>query len=180
MNTKATEKEQRFAGLYMTYIDEVYQFIHVRSGSDPAVTEDISQDIFFSVLNGLDRFRGLCSERTWIYRIARNKLNDFYRRQYRQKAEICDIAEAEQLHDPAQDIDEQIEKPFESQFIRKCLDNLPLHYRLALLMKYMDGKSIREIAEISGKSLKATESMLQRAKGAFIKEYRSSVDGEAD
>lgn len=126
----------------------------------------------------MDRFKGLCSERTWIYKIARNKLNDYYRKQYNQKIDICDIDEAAQAHDPTQDIDMRMEKTFESRFVRGCLDKLPLHYRITLLMKYVEGKSIKQIAEIADKSPKATESMLQRAKGAFIKEYKSSKERE--
>jgi len=178
MGARETEKEQRFIELYKSYVDEVYQFIYARSGFDPAASEDITQDIFLDILGGLDRFKGLCSERTWVYKIARNKLNDFYRKQYGQKFEACDIDEAGQLHDPAQDIDVQMEKSFESRFVRECLDKLPLHYRITLLMKYVDDKSVKQIAEIANRSPKATESMLQRAKGAFIKEYQSSKERE--
>jgi RNA polymerase sigma-70 factor (ECF subfamily) len=45
-------------------------------------------------------------------------------------------------------------------------------------MKYVDGKSVKQIAEIADKSPKATESMLQRAKGAFIKQYKLSKERE--
>jgi len=169
-----TEKEQRFIELYKSYIDEVYQFIYVRSGFDPPIAEDITQDIFLDIFKGLDKFRGLCSERTWIYKIARNKLSDFYRKQYSQEYETCDIDEARQLPDSTQDMDIQMEKLFEARLVRECLGKLPLQYRLALLMKYMDDKSVNRIAEITNKSPKATESMLQRAKRAFIKEYKSS------
>lgn len=178
MNARETEKEQRFIRLYQAHVSEVYQFIYARSGFDPATAEDITQDIFLDIFRSLDRFKGFCSERTWVYRIARNKLNDFYRRQYGQKAEICDMDEAEAIHDPAQDMDTRMEKSFESRFIRDCLGKLPTHYRMALLMKYADDKSVRQIAEITCKSLKATESVLQRAKAAFIKEYKALKESE--
>jgi len=178
MKTQDSEKEQRFIKLYKSYIDEVYQFIYMRSGFSPPIAEDITQDIFLAVFKGLDKFKGLCSERTWIYKIARNKLNDFYRTQYSIKYELCDFKEAQQLHDPAQDMDLLIESSFESQFIRECLEKLPLQYHVILIMKYVDGKSIHQISEIINKSHKAAESMLQRAKGAFIKEYVSSKTRE--
>jgi RNA polymerase sigma-70 factor (ECF subfamily) len=154
-------------------MDEVYQFIHTRSGYDTPVTEDITQDIFLDVFKGLNKFRGLCSERTWVYRIARNKLSDFYRKQYSQEYEICDLDEALQIPDTSQDIDIQMEQSFEARFVRECLGKLPIQYRIILLMKYVDSKSISQIAEIINKSYKATESLLQRAKKTFIKEYQS-------
>jgi len=176
MGVQSNKKEQKFTRLYNSYVDEVYQFIYARSGFDTAQAEDITQDIFLDVFKGMDGFKGLSSERTWIFRIARNKLNDFYRKQYNQKFETCEIGNVGQLNDPLQDIDTQMEKSFESQFIRKCLDKLPLHYRITLLMKYEDGSSIKQIAKVAGKSAKATESMLQRAKNAFVKEYKSSKE----
>ncbi len=176
MSVLEQKKEQRFTEIYQSYVDEVYQFIYARSGFVPTIAEDITQDIFLDILKGLDRFRGLCSERTWIYKVARNKLNDYYRRHYR--FETCDIDEAGQFYDPAQDIDSMMSQSFESRLVRECLNNLPSHYRLTLLMKYADEKSIKQIAEIGGKSVKATESVLQRAKAAFIKEYQTFKEKE--
>lgn len=173
MGSQNTEKDQRFIKLYKSYVDEVYQFIYVRSGFDPAVAEDITQDIFIAVFRGLYKFKGLCSERTWIYKIARNKLNDFYRKQYRQEFETVDIDEAVQLYDPLHDMDMQMEKSFKSRLVRNCLDKILSHYRIILLLKYVDDKSIKQIAEVIEKSPKATESILQRARCAFIKEYQS-------
>lgn len=178
MNERDKEKEQRFVAVYRCYVDEVYQFIYARSGFNPAIAEDITQDIFVDVLKGLDRFKGLCSERTWVFQIARNKLNDFYRKQYGREIETCGMDDAGQVADPGQNMDLQMEKSFESRYVRECLDRLPPHYRITLLMKYADGKSIREIAEAAGKTPKAAESLLQRAREAFIKEYQSTRERE--
>jgi RNA polymerase sigma-70 factor (ECF subfamily) len=178
VNAREGEKEQRFIRLYQSYVSDVYRFIYDRSGFDRVTAEDITQDIFIDVYKGLDRFKGFCSERTWIYRIARNKLNDYYRKLYGQKTISCDISEAETLHDPAQNIDTQMEKSFESRFIRDCLERLPQQYRTVLLMKYVDSQSVRQIGEIIGKPRKAAESMLYRAKAAFIKEYKALKERE--
>ena len=178
MRAQDTGTKQDFIDLYNSYIDEVYQFIYLRSGFDAPVAEDITQDIFLDVFKGMGKFKGLCSERTWVYRIARNKLSDFYRKQYSREYETCDIDEAQQLSDSTQDIDLQMEKAFEARVVRECLGKLPSPYRLILLMKYADEKSIKQIAEITNKSHKATESILQRAKRTFINEYKSSKTRE--
>ena len=55
---------------------------------------------------GLGGFKGLSSERTWVYRIAKNKLGDYYRRQYKsafERAQAQDT-ELEALEDPEQDV----------------------------------------------------------------------------
>lgn len=178
MSEQDNEKEQRFVKVYKAYVDEVYQFIFTRSGFDSTIAEDITQDIFLDIFKGLNRFKGLCSERTWVFKIARNKLNDFYRKQYGQRFDTCEIDEADQISDPQQNITLQLEKSYESLVVRDCLNKLSLHYRIILLMKYADGKSVKQIAENLNKTPKAIESMLQRAKGTFIKEYQMVKEKE--
>jgi RNA polymerase sigma-70 factor (ECF subfamily) len=100
----------------------------------------------------------------------------FYRKQYRQKIEFVDIDDplTESLSDPVQDTEKLMESALESQFVCDCLNRIPAHYRITLMLKYIDGKSIKQIAELTDKSTKAIESLLQRSKSAFIKEYRLS------
>ena len=62
-------------------------------------------------------------------------------------------------------------KSFEREKVRDCLNGLPEQYKIALILKYIDEKTVKEIAAIVGKSPKAIESILQRAKNAFIKSY---------
>jgi len=168
-------KEEKFISLYQAFVNEIYQYVFLRTGMDTALAEDITQDIFIDVFKSMGEFKGLCSNRTWIFRIAKNKLFDFYRKQYRQKIELVDINDplTGDLNNPGQDTESIIESVLESQMVYDCLNRIPGHYRIALILKYVDGKSEKQIAELTDKSAKAIESMLQRAKNAFIREYRS-------
>ncbi len=174
------DREQKFISLYRTYIDEIYQYVYLRTGLNQALAEDISQEIFIAVYKGLSGFKGLCSERTWVYKIAKNKLNDFYRRQYSKKIELIEIDSelAEQLYDPSQNIQDAMIKTFEREKVRICLNGLLEQYKLVLILKYIDEKSVKDIAYIVGKSPKAVESILQRAKIAFIKSYSQYEEKE--
>lgn len=166
--------EQKFISVYHSYVNEIYQYVYLRTGLNKALSEDMTQEIFMDVYKGLSGFKGLCSERTWIFKIAKNKLNDFYRKQYSPKFEIIEIDDymAEHLDDHSQDIQELIIKSFEGEKVRACLNGLPEQYKIVLILKYVDEKSVKEIASIAGKSPKAIESVLQRAKNTFIKNYR--------
>ncbi len=180
MSESEKEWEQKFKAIYHSYINKIYQFVYLRTGFDPALAEDLTQDIFLNVFQGLAGFRGICSERTWIYKIARNKLNDFYRRQYRQAFDLVEIDSelADSLEDPSQDVQEVMLKTLERQGVKTCLEGLQRLYRIVLVLKYMDERSIKDIADIIGKSPKAAESILQRAKKAFIKSYMQYQDKE--
>lgn len=174
MSLAKNSKEQNFITIYQTYIDEVYQYVFLRTGFDVSLAEDLTQDIFLDVFKSQNSFQRLCSERTWVFKIAKNKLFDFYRKQYGQKVEIVTLDDqmAQGLSDPKQDIEVSLTLTFESQQVRDCLSQLPQQYKIALLLKYIEGKSVKEIAQIVEKSPKSVESMLQRAKGAFMKQYQ--------
>ena len=175
------EREQKFISVYHSYVNEIYQYVYLRTGMSKALAEDITQEIFMDVYRGLSGFKGLSSERTWIFKIARNKLNDFYRKQYSPKFEMVEIDDymVEHLDDPSQDIQELMIKSFEREKVRACLNSLPEQYKIVLVLKYIDGKTVKEIAVEYGKSPKAIESILQRAKNAFVKSY-SKYDTRRD
>jgi RNA polymerase sigma factor, sigma-70 family len=174
MSRSEQDKEKIFITVYEKYIDEVYQYIYLRTGLDKMLAEDITQDIFLDVYRGLWRFKGMCTERTWIFKITRNKLNDYYRMKYRQKFDLVDfdLEFGEKITDPGQDVEKMAEDLFEKQKVLECLDQLPEHYRLILFLKYMDDRSMKEIAKITGKTPKAIESILTRARDAFIRQYQ--------
>lgn len=176
----ALDNEPRFTKLYKAMVDEIYGFVYMRTGLDPSVSEDITQEVFMDVYKGLNRFKGLCSERTWVFSIARNKVSDFYRVHYRKTLESVPLDDEclEKIDDSSQDIEDWMNKVCDSQFIRHCLNSLPEHYRITLLLKYVDGRSTKEIALISDKTAKAVENMIKRSKDAFIKQYRSLKEKE--
>jgi len=61
------------------FADELYCYaIHKTGNKDQA--EDLVQDTFFAALKTIESFKGQCSERTWLYRILKNKIADHYRK----------------------------------------------------------------------------------------------------
>jgi len=170
----AGNAEQKFVSIYKAYVDEIYQYIFLRTGFNIPLAEDLTQDIFLEVYKSLFRFRGICSERTWVFRIAKNRLFDFYRKQYSRPPDTLSIEDQliEQISDEKQDLEEYLQITYESQRVRECLGQLPQQYKIVLLLKYVEDKRIKEIARILDKSPKSVESMLQRAKSAFIDLYR--------
>lgn len=170
---RTRKSDEKFIQLYNSYIDEIYQFAYLRTGFDKQQAEDLTQDIFLQVFKSLNNFKGLCSERTWIYKIARNKVNDFYRSQYKFYKEHIDIEsdEVAAIADISQDVEIDLMREYDKQRILECLDSIPKHYKLVLTLKYIDELSTKKIALLFGKTDKSIENMLRRAKQAYIKRY---------
>ena len=167
------ERERRFVQLYESHFNEVYRYVFIRTGFHQALAEDISQEIFLDVFRGFDQFLGLSSEKTWVMRIARNKVTDFYRKKARACFETVGLDDqtAVEIPDDSQNLQTLLESDMDKIKVMRCLEFLPEHYRMALLLKYADGRSVREIAEIAGKTGKSIDNILLRAKQAFIRRY---------
>ena len=173
MITGKTERDKKFISVYQAHVDEIYQFVYLRTGANKSIAEDLTQEIFLEVYKGLSRFKGLSSERTWVFRIAKNRLNDFYRKHYRSMFEsVCiDDVLDDQFVDTGQDMQENQIKLFEQETVRASLSALAKQYEIILTLKYMDERNTKEIALLLGKSPKAIESLLRRAKDAFMESY---------
>ena len=81
--------------LVRMYYDEIYYFV-VRQINDRDEAYDMTQDIFISMLRSIGSYNEkLASFRTWLYRIAANKVIDFRRRSIRWTVSLDNIYDAD-------------------------------------------------------------------------------------
>lgn len=66
------------------FSEEFFRFAVYRVRSQ-AIAEDLVQDTFLSALNSIDKFRGDCPEKSWLYNILRNKIIDHFRKKTNQE-----------------------------------------------------------------------------------------------
>ena len=152
--------------------DWVYPFIRRRVVPRSEFAEDIMQDILVAAWQALPSFRGDASLRSWILSIARHKLNDYYRRRIRECENNEDETSGEeQSITPL--FDEQLDVAAQQEKVRETLSTLPEAYALALLWRYREDKSVREMAELTGKTEKAIERLLARARETFQKRWNN-------
>ncbi len=132
--------------------------------------EEITQDVFISVHDSLNKFEFQSKISTWIYRIAINKSLDFIKAKntkkrfafiYRLFNENNEI-QYEQSHFEHPGI--LMENKEEIKQIFTLIDQLPPNQRTALILNKIEKKSHSEIAEIMLLSSKAVESLIQRGK----------------
>src|SRR5207245_11081969 len=128
----------------------VYSFVHKRLVPRVELVEDIVQEILLAAWQGLPKFRGDASLRSWILGIARHKIDNYYRRRLRE----TDITEeGEPSAEPAIEplLDRHLEAAAEHDRVERTLALLPETYTLALIWRYRDEKVLREMAHLSGK-----------------------------
>jgi RNA polymerase sigma-70 factor (family 1) len=133
--------------------------------------EDITQEVFIEVYQSRSKFREQASISTWIYRITVNKCLDHLRAKKRQKrfgfiTSLFHPESGEVLHEISH-YDHpgiELEKKEKARFLFQAIDQLPENQKTAFILWHIEELPQKEIAEIMESSVKAVESLLQRAK----------------
>lgn len=147
------------------YSDAVYGYVRHRLSPRTDLVDDTVQDVFLAALGSLAQFRGTSSLQAWLLGIARHKIEDFYRRQLRAPQPLGDENAEPQVDAPLPD--EAIDRQRAQARTHTVLRQLPEQYSLALLWRYWENRSVRDIAEATGKTEKAIERTLARARAQF-------------
>lgn len=156
---EAAQKDPaRFAELYESNFDRVYAYI-TRRVRDRNEAEDVTSEVFHQALAGLSRFewRGIPFA-AWLYKIASNAIIDRAKRDARE-------LQSPQLLESAGDLNPQgKEEEIEHRAqLFQLVDRLPLNQRRVIDMRFAEGRSIREIAQVFGRSEGAIKQLQFRA-----------------
>src|SRR3989338_4801959 len=164
--------EKALLFIYQKYQKSLQNFIY-RKLKDYSIAEEISQDVFMDFIEALRDFHFQSSLKTFLYSIARNKTIDYIRKKKLKKILVSALPTyfIEGLRTVF--IDDELEKKELSAKIKKTLETLPNDYRIVLRLKYIDGERVNNIAEKLSIGFKATESLLFRARKAFIKIFQT-------
>lgn len=125
--------------------------------SDQSAADDILQNVFLKIHSHVDALRDETKVESWIFQIARNAIADHYRARYASH-EVPEAKEPAEM--PAE---ENVMEKF-SAGVRDMIDQLPDHYREALLLTEFEGLSQQELADRLGLSLSGAKSRVQRAR----------------
>ena len=143
-------------------LDEVAPIVHgylfARVGGDQGAAEDLLQETLLEAVRSASTFRGDASLSTWLCAIARRRLARYYKSERRHEATRSGLRLVA-AHDAAED--EEIVRRDE---VVRALGHLPAVHRQVLVLKYLDGLRVEEIAEELGRSRVQVQSLLQRAR----------------
>jgi len=149
--------EAAWAEIYERHKQNIYRYIYYRV-SNASLAEDLTQEVFLRALESIDSFafRGIGLS-SWLYRIARNLVIDHYRRQP-ERAELP--LEEGLLAAAEEDLGRQ-------QELREALDCLTDEQREVVILRFVNGLSTAEVAQVLDKSEGAVKSLQHRALAAL-------------
>ncbi len=152
---KFRNRETRNLGfnlLMQEYKQRVYWHVR-RMVIDHDDANDITQDIFIKIWNGLDSFHEESKLFTWIYRIASNECFTFLNK--KRKRFFISIVDIEEQLIAAIDNSEGFSGDEIQKKLQKAILTLPEKQRMVFNMKYFEEMKYEEIAEITGTSVGA-------------------------
>lgn len=151
--------EEAVSQLYRQYAPGIYGYLASRV-RDPALADDLTSEVFLRALEGLPQFeeRGI-SISAWLYRIAHDRMVDHFRRQARRPTTPL---QDERL--PAQPgIDDQVELHLRMDQLGQAMERLTAEQHQVILLRFVAGFKIKEIAYVMHKSTAAIKMLQLRA-----------------
>ena len=157
----------RFVELYDRNVDRVYAYVSRRAGSR-SVAEDVTSEVFEQALTNLGKFewRGVPFV-AWLYRIASNALADHWKREERDSHELPPDIPDEREH---QDLERRLS-------LFQLVDRLPDAQRQVIQMRFVEDRSIREVAAALDRSEGAVKQLQLRAIDNLRKGLRNAEPG---
>lgn len=152
MESIALIDEEEIRTIYRLMLPRVYGYLFHGLGGRSQAAEDLTQEVFTAFVAAIRRGDRILDHQGWLISVARNKLVDHLRRAVRMPAPfrswtVDDITVLEATIAAMQ-----------------LLEALPPRQRIAMTLRYVDDLAITEVADLMGRSIAATESLLARAR----------------
>jgi RNA polymerase sigma-70 factor, ECF subfamily len=154
------------------YADPVYRYVRSRLIPRMDLVDDLVQDVFLAAWESLPSYRGDSPLVSWLQGIARHKAENHYRTCLRASLPLEEAEQETPKVVMEVDIDELLDRGRLQQRTRSVMATLPEPYRLALLWRYWEKRSTQEMAMRTGKTEKAIERLLARARETFRERWK--------
>lgn len=138
----AAGDEAAFAELYDLYAPPVYNYL-LRLVNEPAVAEEILQEVFLAMWQSAHRFREEAKVKTWLLRIAHHQAVSWLRR-----TRVGRWSDDELEADDRELIEEQLTRSWQIDQVRAALADLTPNHRAVIELTFVHGLSYLEISEV--------------------------------
>jgi RNA polymerase sigma-70 factor, ECF subfamily len=134
--------ERAFSLIVRAYETPVFNYI-LRIVGDRSLAEDLTQEVFLRVYQGLPGFSLRCKFTTWLFQVAKNRVLDELRARERRPAAPFNLDDVP----PLEVVDQPVERVEAIDALWRAIDALPVDLKMALLLRDVVGLSYNEIAD---------------------------------
>ncbi len=171
--TAILRKDRKATAAFVAlYSDEIYLYVRSRLAPRMDIVDDLVQEVFLAAWESLRVYRGDAPLRGWLMGIARHKIENYYRACLRAPLAL-DAAGQDAVQAVVEiSVDELLDRSRVEEKTRRILADLPETHSMALLWRYWEKRSAAEMAERTGKTVKAIERLLARAREMFRERWK--------
>jgi RNA polymerase sigma-70 factor (ECF subfamily) len=134
--------ERAFNLIVRAYETPVYNYV-LRLVGDRALAEDLTQEVFLRVYQGLPKFSLRCRFTTWLFQVTKNRVLDELRASERRPRSVVTIDDIP----PLEVLDAPVERVEAMDAVWRSVDDLNTDLKMALLLRDVVGLSYTEIAD---------------------------------
>ncbi len=163
----AQQDPARFAELYEINFERVYAYVVKRVGNRTE-TEDLTSEVFHQALANLKRFewRGIPFA-AWLFRIAANLISDRWQRSGREVQDDSGKIDSVQVSLA------EIEEVERRATLFRLTESLPAEQRRVVVLRFVEQKSIKEVAQ----EIRKTEGAVKQLQFRALSSLRSRMEG---
>lgn len=170
-------KDEAASELYDAYHDDVYYFI-LKTVNDPELAADLMQETFIEILQTIGNLKEPAAFPAWSRQIAYHKCTAHFRKRHELLVDENEDGQTvfDTLVEEREEFipDEALEKQDLRQIIHRMISDLPEEQRAAIMMRYFDELSVKEIAQVQNVSEGTVKSRLNYGRQAIkqsVKDY---------
>lgn len=167
-------EEAAFDEFFDGHFPGLYRFALTRLNHDHDAAEEAAQNAICKAIGKLHTYRGEAALFTWLCTFCRHEISAQYRHTARHARNVDLVEDTPEVRAALESIGALFDEPEQAaqrteiaRLVQVALDRLPDRYGDALEWKYIEGLSVKEIAQRLQLSPKAAESVLTRARVAF-------------
>ena len=135
--------ERAFTLIVRAYEVPVYNYVLRLVGGDRSLAEDLTQEVFLRVFQGLPGFSLRSKFTTWLFQVTKNRVLDELRSRERRPRSVCSLDEMA----PFEVLDQPLERIEAVDALWRAVENLNVDLKMALLLRDVVGLAYTEIAD---------------------------------
>lgn len=168
---------EAFAKIYDEFADKIFRYIKIKV-QNLHHAEDILQDTFVKAWKGLPKFNNNTGHfSAWLYKIATNTINSYYRKLY-SRPEALELSEEIEIYEPSKSLLEKSIDTSDIENVKIALTKINPTYSRILELRFVQDFTISETAEILNKSNLGIRIAQHRALKQLKEVLKTSYDNE--
>jgi RNA polymerase sigma-70 factor, ECF subfamily len=135
--------ERAFSLILRAYETPVFNYVVRLDGGDRTLAEDLTQEVFLRVFQGLPGFSLRSKFTTWLFQVTKNRVLDELRARERRPRSVCSLEDIA----PFEVLDQPFERMETVDALWRAVENLNVDLKMALLLRDVVGLAYTEIAD---------------------------------